>query len=152
MKINTSLAAPGALAHRLQRRIACKIQNGHQGPPKWPTGSGNVSIPRFLGAPVNFHKIFFFDLSTPSMRKGDDGETGRKYRCFFWSVERPNADRLERRPLLPITKTSWDRNTIKSAQSANPTKKYNNSVAKLNYPTNPQPPPRHPPSTQEVNL
>ena len=30
-KINTSLAAKGALAHRLQRRTACKIQNGQQG-------------------------------------------------------------------------------------------------------------------------
>ena len=29
---NTSLAAPGALAHRLQRRTACFIQNGRQGP------------------------------------------------------------------------------------------------------------------------
>ena len=28
VKTNTSLAAPGALAHRLQRRTACKIQNG----------------------------------------------------------------------------------------------------------------------------
>ena len=38
---NTSLAAQGALAHRLQRRTACKIQNGRQGAPKWPTGSGH---------------------------------------------------------------------------------------------------------------
>ena len=45
---NTSLAAPGALAHRLQRRTAC------QWAPKWPTGSGKVSTPRFWGAPVNF--------------------------------------------------------------------------------------------------
>ena len=30
--VNTSLAAPGALAHRLQRRTAYKIQNGLQGP------------------------------------------------------------------------------------------------------------------------
>ena len=29
---NTSLAAKGALANRLQRRTACKIQNGRQGP------------------------------------------------------------------------------------------------------------------------
>ena len=50
---NTSLAAPGALAHRLQRRTACKIQNGRQGAPKWPTGSGKGSNPKFLGAPVN---------------------------------------------------------------------------------------------------
>ena len=46
---NTSLAVKGALSHRLQRRTACKIQNGCQGAPKWPTGSGNVSTPRFLG-------------------------------------------------------------------------------------------------------
>ena len=51
---NTSLAAKGALAHRLQRRTACKIQNGRQGAPKCPTGSGKVSTPRFLGVPVNF--------------------------------------------------------------------------------------------------
>ena len=29
---NTSLAANGALAHRIQRRTACKIQNGRRGP------------------------------------------------------------------------------------------------------------------------
>ena len=36
---NTSLAAKGALANRLQRRTACKIQNGRQGAPKWQRGS-----------------------------------------------------------------------------------------------------------------
>ena len=36
----------GALAHRLQHRTACKIQNGHQGAAKWPTGSGKGSNPR----------------------------------------------------------------------------------------------------------
>jgi len=51
---NTSLAAKGALANRLQRRTACKIQNGRQGAPKWQRGSGKVSTPRFLGVPVNF--------------------------------------------------------------------------------------------------
>ena len=45
-KNNTSLAAPGALAHCLQRRTACKIQNGRQGPPIWPTVSGKGSNPR----------------------------------------------------------------------------------------------------------
>ena len=44
---NRKIAAPGALAHRLQRRTACKIQNGYQWAPKWLTGSGKVSIPRF---------------------------------------------------------------------------------------------------------
>ena len=51
---NTSLAARGALTHRLQRRTACKIQNGRQGAPKWQTGSGKVSTPRFLGVLSNF--------------------------------------------------------------------------------------------------
>ena len=54
MYVNTSLAAQGALAHRLQCRTICKIQNGHYEAPKWPTGSGKVSNHRFLGAPVNF--------------------------------------------------------------------------------------------------
>ena len=54
---NTSLAAPGSLAHRLQRRTACKIQNGHQGAPKWPTGSGKGCRPRLLGATNKFRKI-----------------------------------------------------------------------------------------------
>ena len=48
---NTSLAAKGALANRLQRRTACKIQNGRQGAPKWPTGFGKGFTPRFWGTP-----------------------------------------------------------------------------------------------------
>ena len=35
---NSSLAAKGALANRLQRRTACKIQNGCQGAPKCQRG------------------------------------------------------------------------------------------------------------------
>ena len=31
-----------------------KIQNGRQGAPKWPTGSGKECTPRIWGAPVNF--------------------------------------------------------------------------------------------------
>ena len=48
---NTSLAAKGALAHRLQ----C-LQNPKflPGGPKWPTGSGKVTTPRFLGVLSNF--------------------------------------------------------------------------------------------------
>ena len=34
-----------------------KIQNGHQGAPKWPTGSGKWF--RFLGAPIIFRYISF---------------------------------------------------------------------------------------------
>ena len=51
---NTSLAAPGALAHQLQRRTTCKIQNGRQGAPKWPTGSGKGSNPRLLAISSHF--------------------------------------------------------------------------------------------------
>ena len=40
--------SPPATPHRLQRRTSC------QWAPKWPTGSGKVSTPRFWGAPVNF--------------------------------------------------------------------------------------------------
>ena len=54
ISVNTSLAAKGALANRLQRRTACKIQKGRQGAPKWQRGSGKVTTPRFLGVPVNF--------------------------------------------------------------------------------------------------
>ena len=54
LTVNTSLVAKGALANRLQRGTACKIQNGRQGAQKWTTGSGKGSPPRFLGAPINF--------------------------------------------------------------------------------------------------
>ena len=57
--LNTSLAAPGALAHRLQRRTICKIQNGCQWASKWPTWSGKVCTLRFLGVLSNFCKISF---------------------------------------------------------------------------------------------
>ena len=52
--VNTSLAAKGALAHRLQRRTACKIQNGRQWALKWQMRSGKVSTLRFLGILSNF--------------------------------------------------------------------------------------------------
>ena len=54
LNMDTSLAAKGALANRLQRRTAGKIQNGRQGAPKWQRGSGKVSTPRFLGILRNF--------------------------------------------------------------------------------------------------
>ena len=76
---NTSLVAKGVLAHRLQRRTACKIQNGRQGAPKWPTGSGLV-YPKVFGRSKQLSQNKFFDSSTPSMRKGRDGgkENGKK--------------------------------------------------------------------------
>ena len=36
-----------ATPHRLQCHTACKIKNGRQGAPKWPTGSEKKSTPRF---------------------------------------------------------------------------------------------------------
>ena len=50
----------------MQRRTACKIEYGRQGAPKWPTGSGKLSKQLLLNK--------LFDPSTPSMRKGCDGE------------------------------------------------------------------------------
>ena len=83
--INTSLATPGALAHRLQRRNACKIKNGVLG--------FNLR----LLAVSNHFRYKFFDPGTPSMRKGDDGgeKNGKKKR-------KKKEDRLQRRPLVPI--------------------------------------------------
>ena len=54
----------------------------------------------------------FFDTSTPSMRKGRDGEKmknemKKKIKTFLVATNvvasrSPNADRLKRRPLVPI--------------------------------------------------
>ena len=55
----------GALAHCLQRRTTYKIQNGRQWAPKLWMGSGRSKQ-------LSLNK--FFDLSTPSMRKEDNGE------------------------------------------------------------------------------
>ena len=64
---NTSLAAKRALAHCLQRRTACKTQNGRRGLER----GLNLA---FWALPSTFVNKFF-DLSTPSMRKGrDEGE------------------------------------------------------------------------------
>ena len=63
--------SPPATPHRLQRRTTCKIQNGCQGAPKKPTGSGKSSTPRFLGNSLyekrsrgrkNFNEVLEFEL------------------------------------------------------------------------------------------
>ena len=41
--------------------------------PKWPLGGPKLATPMLLGTPVNFWKNKFFDPSTPSMRKVDNG-------------------------------------------------------------------------------
>ena len=54
---NTSLMAPGALAHRLQRHSAAppeKTKNGHQGAPKWPTWSESGLSEGFWAFPSSF--------------------------------------------------------------------------------------------------
>ena len=48
------LEAPGALAHRLQRRTACKTQNGHQGAKKLQMRSGKGFNPRLLDISSHF--------------------------------------------------------------------------------------------------
>ena len=50
-----------------------EIQNGRQGAPKWPTGSGKGSNPRLLAISSHFRKISFL-MRALLMRKGDDGE------------------------------------------------------------------------------
>ena len=70
MHQNTSLAATGALAHRLQRRTTCKIQNGRLGGPKRAEGV----YPSVFGHSKQLSLNKFFDPTTPSMRKGRDGE------------------------------------------------------------------------------
>ena len=55
------------------------------------------NIRTFFGAPVNFCKNKFFDLSTPSMRKVNKGGN-RKIKMLLWPLtllpdDRPNANR-----------------------------------------------------------
>ena len=70
--------------------------------------------PQVLGRSRQLSLNKFFDRSTPSMRKVDDGKKKRKKKkkrkecCFQWPltslpVGRPNADRLERCVLVPIS-------------------------------------------------
>ena len=49
------------------------------GAPKWLTGPGNVATPGFVGAPIIFLLNKFFDQSTPSMRKVDNGEKRERH-------------------------------------------------------------------------
>ena len=94
-----------------------KIQNGCLGAPKWPTGSGKGSIPRFWAASAYFLLSKFLDPSTPSMRKVDDGEKKEKKKEKKEKREKnvvfsghyviasslpPEHRPLERRTLVPI--------------------------------------------------
>ena len=64
---NTSLAAPGALAHRLQRRTACNA--APPATPLGPTHTPQIKKRRSLlysnlGAPINFRKTSFLIRAT----------------------------------------------------------------------------------------
>ena len=69
----SSLVASGAFAHRQQGFTACKSKYGHKGAPKGTTGFEKVSIPGFLGTPINSRKVSFL-LSIPSMKKVEAGQ------------------------------------------------------------------------------
>ena len=79
---NTSLAAKGVLAHRLQCRTACKIQNCHQGAPKWPTGSGNNLNLKLLDPPINFCKISFLIQSFLQWEPQKSKMAARGHHCL----------------------------------------------------------------------
>ena len=57
-------------------------------------GSGKLPTPRFLGAPIKLSLNKFFDLSTPSMRKGNSGE------------EEKNGENREKKRLMRIVATT----------------------------------------------
>ena len=78
--MNTSQAAPGALPHRLQRRTTCKIENGRQGAQKWPTTGMERGQTQGHSKQLLLNR--FFDQSTPSMRKGHDGEWKKKWKIM----------------------------------------------------------------------
>ena len=76
-----------------------------------------ITLDPFLDSVGHFKQLLrnkFFDPSTPSMRKGDDGEKKRekkekkekKIKMFLVATNvvasrPPNGDRLQRRPLVP---------------------------------------------------
>ena len=84
MTINnyTSLAAPGALAHRLQRRTACNA--APPATPLRPTYTPQIKKRRSLlysnlGAPINFRKTSFLIRATfclPSPFRGRQTSLG----------------------------------------------------------------------------
>ena len=72
--VNTSLAAKGALANRLQRRTAAppaKSKMTNRGPQNgrqvWK------GLPLYFGRSRQLSLNKFFDLNTPSIRKGSNG-------------------------------------------------------------------------------
>ena len=62
----TSLAAPRALAHCLQRRTACNIS-----PPAESKKADGVWKPKIIGPSDQLSQDKFFDPSTPSLLVGD---------------------------------------------------------------------------------
>ena len=89
---NTSLAAPGAPAHCLQCRTACKIQNGCQGDPKWPTGNSRESMRK-----VDDGR----EKNMGEKEKNDNDGNSAHYIINSWPPEW-HDNQLSRQPLLPI--------------------------------------------------
>ena len=89
LKRNTSLAAPGALAHRLQRRTDCNAEppamlyrlqspKSQQGAPKLATRFWKGVYQYVFGRSLQLLLNKFPDPSPPSMRKEDDREKKKK--------------------------------------------------------------------------
>ena len=94
----------------------CKIQNGRQGAPKWPTGSGNGSNPRILAISSHFRKISFLIRALPlwekvatekKMEKMENGmeNKGRNSGHYVVASRPPIGDRLQRRRSCQKTMT-----------------------------------------------
>ena len=66
------------IAHHLQPCTTFKIQTVPQGAINMPMGSTMGFIARYLGAMVNFQRIVFFYLITPSIQKVDNREKKKK--------------------------------------------------------------------------
>ena len=93
-----------------------KIQNGRQGAPKWPTGSGKGSNPRLLAISSHFRKISFLIRALPlwekvatekKMEKMENGmeNKGRNSGHYVVASRPPIGDRLQRRRSCQKTMT-----------------------------------------------
>ena len=88
----TSLAAKGALAHRLQRRTAApplKSKMATRGPQKWQKVRC-LSLDFVRSCQISLNN--FFDPNNPSMRKVDDGgekrgKLGRKEENNYGNID-----------------------------------------------------------------
>ena len=95
---NTSLVAPGALAHRLQCRTAWKFQNGRQGAPKWPTVPGKVLPLGFWALQTIFAKQVFQSEHSFCEKRSRQRKNGKKIMTFIVATNVVASRPSERRP------------------------------------------------------